>query len=177
EQREEIGETTRRAIANLGYRGVGTVEYLYENGKFYFIEMNTRLQVEHPVTEAVTGIDLVREQICIANGAPLSFRQEDVRIQGHSIECRINAEDPDNFTPSPGLVTEFHAPGGLGVRLDSALYAGYKIPPYYDSLIGKLIVRGATRKEALMRLERALGEMIIGGVKTTSPLFQQLLKE
>jgi acetyl-CoA carboxylase biotin carboxylase subunit len=177
EQRERIGETTRRAIAKLGYRGVGTVEYLYENDEFYFIEMNTRLQVEHPVTEAVTGIDLVREQICIANGAPLSFKQEDVTIRGHSIECRINAEDPDTFTPSPGTVNEFHAPGGLGVRLDSALYAGYKIPPYYDSLIGKLIVRGSTRKEALMRMDRALGEMIVGGVKTTTPLFQRLLKE
>ncbi len=176
-QREKIGEVTRQAIADLGYRGVGTVEYLYENGEFYFIEMNTRLQVEHPVTEAVTNIDLVREQICIANGAPLSFRQQDVKIQGWSIECRINAENPESFAPSPGLVTEFHAPGGLGVRLDSAIYAGYRIPPYYDSLIGKLIVRGATRKEALMRLQRALSEMVITGVDTTAPLFQRLLKE
>jgi len=177
EQRAEIGEVTRQAIANLGYRGVGTVEYLYEDGKFYFIEMNTRLQVEHPVTEAITGIDLVREQIRIAAGEPLSFGQDDVTFSGWSIECRINAEDPDTFAPSPGEVTEFHAPGGLGVRLDSGLYAGYRIPPYYDSLIGKLIVRGATRAEALMRLRRALGEMVISGVTTTGPLFERLLEE
>lgn len=177
EQRAEIGEITRQAVANLGYRGVGTVEYLYEDGRFYFIEMNTRLQVEHPVTEAITNIDLVREQIQIAAGKPLSFKQEDVRFNGWSIECRINAEDPKTFAPSPGQVTEFHAPGGLGVRLDSGLYAGYRIPPYYDSLIGKLIVRGATREEALMRLRRALGEMVISGVKTTGPLFEELLEE
>ncbi len=177
EQRAKIGEITRQAVANLGYRGVGTVEYLYEDGRFYFIEMNTRLQVEHPVTEAITNIDLVREQIQIAAGKPLSFKQEDVRFNGWSIECRINAEDPKTFAPSPGHVTEFHAPGGLGVRLDSGLYAGYRIPPYYDSLIGKLIVRGATRDEALMRLRRALGEMVITGVKTTGPLFEALLEE
>ncbi len=177
EQRAKIGETTRQAIAKLGYRGVGTVEYLYENGEFYFIEMNTRLQVEHPVTEAITGIDLVQEQIRIASGAKLSFQQEDIRFNGHSIECRINAEDPRTFAPSPGQVVEFHAPGGLGVRLDSGLYAGYRIPPYYDSLIGKLIVHGATRAEALARLERALGEMVVTGVKTTTPLFLELLGE
>ncbi|WP_022698973.1 acetyl-CoA carboxylase biotin carboxylase subunit [Euryhalocaulis caribicus] len=177
EQRMEIGEITRQAVAKLGYRGAGTVEYLYEDGKFYFIEMNTRLQVEHPVTEAITNIDLVREQIRIAAGMPLSFKQEDVQFNGWSIECRINAEDPRTFAPSPGEVTDFHAPGGLGVRLDSGLYAGYRIPPYYDSLIGKLIVRGATREEALMRLRRALGEMVINGVKTTGPLFEELLHE
>ena len=177
EQRMEIGEITRQAVAKLGYRGAGTVEYLYEDGKFYFIEMNTRLQVEHPVTEAITNIDLVREQIRIAAGMPLSFKQEDVQFNGWSIECRINAEDPRTVAPSPGEVTDFHAPGGLGVRLDSGLYAGYRIPPYYDSLIGKLIVRGATREEALMRLRRALGEMVINGVKTTGPLFEELLHE
>ena len=163
------------AIARIGYLGVGTIEFLYEDGEFFFIEMNTRLQVEHPVTEAVTGIDLVREQIRIAAGLPLSFSQKDVMIEGHSIECRINAENPRTFTPSPGLVTDFHAPGGLGVRLDSALYAGYSIPPYYDSLIGKLIVHGRDRAEAISRMQRCLGEMVVGGIETTIPLFQDLL--
>jgi len=173
--RAAIGETVRKAIGSLGYLGVGTIEFLYENGEFFFIEMNTRLQVEHPVTEAITGIDLVREQIRIAAGLPLSFRQEDVTFEGHAIECRINAENPRTFTPSPGLVTDFHQPGGLGVRLDSALYAGYTIPPDYDSLVGKLIVHGRDRTECVARLRRCLAEMVVGGVETTIPLFQDLL--
>jgi len=175
EARKKIGATVVEAIAKIGYLGVGTIEFLYEDGEFFFIEMNTRLQVEHPVTEAITGIDLVREQIRIAAGLPLSFAQSDVTIEGHSIECRINAENPKTFTPSPGLVTDFHAPGGLGVRLDSALYAGYSIPPYYDSLIGKLIVHGRDRPEAIARMQRCLGEMVVGGIETTIPLFQDLL--
>jgi acetyl-CoA carboxylase biotin carboxylase subunit len=174
-EREKIGRTVVEAIRAIGYLGVGTIEFLYENGEFFFIEMNTRLQVEHPVTEAITGIDLVREQIRIAAGEPLSFRQEDVLFEGHAIECRINAENPRTFTPSPGQVTDFHAPGGLGVRLDSAIYDGYVIPPYYDSLIGKLIVHGRDREEALSRMCRCLGEMVVGGVETTIPLFQELL--
>ncbi|MDX5360086.1 MAG: acetyl-CoA carboxylase biotin carboxylase subunit [Alphaproteobacteria bacterium] len=174
--RARIGTVVADAIRKLGYLGVGTVEFLYENGEFYFIEMNTRLQVEHPVTEAITRIDLVREQIRIAAGLPLSFRQEDVILSGHAIECRINAEDPRTFRPSPGTITDFHAPGGLGVRLDSAIYSGYRIPPYYDSLIGKLIVHGNTRNECLMRLRRSLGEFVIGGISTTIPLFQELIE-
>jgi len=177
EMRAEIGTITRDAVAALGYRGVGTVEYLYENGEFFFIEMNTRLQVEHPVTEAITRIDLVREQIRVANGEELGFTQDDVKFNGWAIECRINAEDPATFAPSPGKVTDFHAPGGLGVRLDSGLYTGYSIPPYYDSLIGKLIVHGRTREETLLRLRRALEEMVVGGIKTTTPLFLELLEE
>ena len=177
ETRARIGRTVVEAIGKIGYLGVGTIEFLYEDGEFFFIEMNTRLQVEHPVTEAVTGIDLVREQIRIAAGLPLSFRQSDIVVEGHAIECRINAENPRTFTPSPGRVTDFHAPGGLGVRLDSALYAGYSIPPYYDSLIGKLIVHGRDRAEALARMRRSLGEMIVGGIETTIPLFQDLLVE
>lgn len=175
-ERDAIGDVVVKAIKTLGYLGVGTIEFLYENGEFYFIEMNTRLQVEHPVTEAITGIDLVREQIRIAAGLPLSFTQEDVKFNGVAIECRINAEDPETFAPSPGKIIDFHAPGGLGVRLDSAIYAGYKIPPYYDSLIGKLIVHGNNRTECLMRLKRALGEMVITGTKTTTPLFQKLIQ-
>ena len=175
--RAAIGETVRKAIGSLGYLGVGTIEFLYENGEFFFIEMNTRLQVEHPVTEAITGIDLVREQIRIAAGLPLSFRQEEVTFEGHAIECRINAENPRTFTPSPGLVTDFHQPGGLGVRLDSALYAGYTIPPDYDSLAAKLIVHGRDRGECVARLRRCLAEMVVGGVETTIPLFQDLLVE
>ena len=174
--RAKIGQTVVEAIAKIGYLGVGTIEFLYENSEFFFIEMNTRLQVEHPVTEAITGIDLVREQIRIAAGLPLSFAQKDVVIEGHAIECRINAENPKTFTPSPGLVTDFHAPGGLGVRLDSAVYAGYSIPPYYDSLIGKLIVHGRDRDEAICRMRRCLGEMVVGGIDTTIPLFQELLQ-
>jgi acetyl-CoA carboxylase, biotin carboxylase subunit len=173
--RAKIGKVVVDAVRAIGYLGVGTIEFLYENGEFFFIEMNTRLQVEHPVTEAITGIDLVREQIRIAAGLPLSFRQEDVVFEGHAIECRINAENPKTFAPSPGQVTDFHAPGGLGVRLDSALYAGYSIPPYYDSLVGKLIVHGRDREECIARLCRCLGEVVVGGIDTNIPLFQELL--
>jgi len=176
EQRAEMGEIVRQAVAKLKYRGAGTMEFLYEDGKFYFIEMNTRLQVEHPVTEAITGIDLVREQIRVASGLPLSVTQKDIRFEGHAIECRINAEDPATFAPSPGRVTDFHAPGGLHVRVDSALYDGYRIPPYYDSLIAKLIVYGANRNDALMRLRRALEEFVIHGPKTTIPLHQAIIE-
>ena len=175
--RARIGDTVAKAIAKLGYLGVGTIEFLYENGEFFFIEMNTRLQVEHPVTEAITDIDLVREQIRIAAGLPLSFTQAEVQFEGHAIECRINAENPRTFAPSPGLITDFHAPGGLGVRLDSAIYAGYSISPYYDSLAGKLIVHGRDRTECIARLKRCLGEMVVGGVETTIPLFQDLMAE
>ncbi len=177
DERARIGKVTADAIAKLGYLGVGTVEYLYEDGEFYFIEMNTRLQVEHPVTEMITGIDLVREQIRIADGAPLSVKQKDVKFIGHAIECRVNAENPQTFRPSPGRIEGFHPPGGLGVRLDSAIYAGYAIPPNYDSLIGKLIVHGRDRAECLMRLRRALNEMVITGVETTLPLFRDLMNE
>ncbi|MDO8411329.1 MAG: acetyl-CoA carboxylase biotin carboxylase subunit [Phenylobacterium sp.] len=173
--RAKIGKVVVDAIKAIGYLGVGTIEFLYENGEFFFIEMNTRLQVEHPVTEAITGIDLVREQIRIAAGLPLSFTQEQVVFEGHAIECRINAENARTFRPSPGKVTDFHAPGGLGVRLDSAVYAGYVIPPDYDSLIGKLIVHGRDREECLARVNRCLGEMVVGGVDTTIPLFQELM--
>ncbi|CAN5701024.1 acetyl-CoA carboxylase biotin carboxylase subunit [soil metagenome] len=175
--RAKIGKVVVDAIKAIGYLGVGTIEFLYENGEFFFIEMNTRLQVEHPVTEAITGIDLVREQIRIAAGLPLSFKQEDIVFEGHAIECRINAENPKTFAPSPGLVTDFHAPGGLGVRLDSALYAGYTIPPDYDSLVGKLIVHGRDREECLARLNRCLGEMVVGGIETSIPLFQELIHQ
>ncbi|MFZ1775171.1 MAG: acetyl-CoA carboxylase biotin carboxylase subunit [Rhizobiaceae bacterium] len=175
EEREKIGAICARAIAGLGYSGAGTIEFLYENGEFYFIEMNTRLQVEHPVTEAITGLDLVHEQIRIASGGGLSLTQDEVRFSGHAIECRINAEDPRTFTPSPGTITHFHMPGGLGVRVDSGVYSGYKIPPYYDSLIGKLIVHGRNRVECMMRLRRALDEIVVDGVKTTLPLFRELV--
>jgi len=177
EQRDEIGEICARATARLGYKGVGTIEFLYENGEFYFIEMNTRLQVEHPVTEMVTGLDIVIEQIRIAAGNHLSIRQEDVCISGHAIECRINAENPSTFTPSPGTISYFHPPGGLGVRVDSGVYAGYTIPSFYDSLIGKLIVHGKNRNECMMRLRRALGEFVIDGIETTIPLFSALIAE
>jgi acetyl-CoA carboxylase, biotin carboxylase subunit len=176
EQREEIGIVVAQAIADLGYASAGTVEFLYEEGKFYFIEMNTRLQVEHPVTEMITGIDIVNEQIKIAAGSPLSISQDDVRFLGAAIECRINAEHARNFTPSPGRITYFHPPGGLGVRVDSSAYQGYVIPPYYDSLVGKLIVHGRTRTEALMRLRRALDEFIVDGIDTTLPLFRMLVR-
>ena len=176
-ERKLIGKTCADAVAKIDYIGAGTIEFLYENGEFYFIEMNTRLQVEHPVTEAIFGVDLVREQICVASGQPLSFVQEQLEINGHSIEVRINAEKLPNFSPSPGKVTAYHAPGGLGVRMDSAIYNGYSIPPYYDSLIGKLIVHGEDRKEAIARLRRALGELIIDGIDTTVPLFEELLNE
>ena len=177
EERAEIGRVCADAVAQINYIGAGTIEFLYENGEFYFIEMNTRLQVEHPVTEAIFGVDLVREQIQVASGMPMSFAQDDLQINGHAIEVRLNAEKVPNFTPSPGTITQYHAPGGLGVRMDAAIYAGYKIPPYYDSLIGKLIVHGRDRAEALARLDRALGELIIDGVDTTVPLFDALLQE
>ena len=175
--RSEIGEVCAAAMRKLKYIGAGTVEFLYEDGEFYFIEMNTRLQVEHPVTEAIFGVDLVREQIRVASGMGMSFGQDDLEIHGHAIEVRINAEKLPSFSPCPGKVTAYHAPGGLGVRMDSALYDGYRIPPYYDSLIGKLIVHGRDRPEALSRLHRALGELIVDGVDTTVPLFRALLAE
>ena len=175
--RSEIGEICANAMKKLKYIGAGTIEFLYEDGGFYFIEMNTRLQVEHPVTEAIFGVDLVREQIRVASGLTMSFEQSDLEINGHAIEVRINAEKLPNFSPCPGKVRVFHAPGGLGVRMDSALYGGYSIPPYYDSLIGKLIVHGRDRPEALARLKRALGELIIDGVETSVPLFHMLLAE
>ncbi|MXP45511.1 acetyl-CoA carboxylase biotin carboxylase subunit [Allopontixanthobacter sediminis] len=177
EDRNRMGETCSKAMAGMGYRGAGTIEFLWENGEFYFIEMNTRLQVEHPVTEMITGVDLVREQIRIADGKPLSIRQEDIEFKGHAIECRINAEDPFTFAPSPGLVTAYHAAGGMHVRVDSGLYAGYKIPPYYDSMIAKLIVYGRNREGCIMRLRRALEEMVVDGVKTSIPLHQELLRQ
>jgi acetyl-CoA carboxylase biotin carboxylase subunit len=177
EERERMGGIVAKAMADMAYRGAGTIEFLWEDGEFYFIEMNTRLQVEHPVTEAITGVDLVREQIRIADGKPLSVRQEDIEFNGHAIECRINAEDPWTFAPSPGLVSSYHAAGGMNVRVDSGLYAGYKIPPYYDSMIAKLIVKGRTREGCIMRLRRALEEMVIGGVKTSIPLHQALMTE
>jgi len=177
EERNRMGGIVAKAMADMGYRGAGTIEFLWENGEFYFIEMNTRLQVEHPVTEAITGLDLVREQIRIAEGHPLTLRQEDVVFRGHAIECRINAEDPRTFAPSPGLVKQYHAPGGMNVRVDSGLYAGYRIPPYYDSMIAKLIVYGTTRNGALRRLRRALEEFVVDGVKTTIPLHQALLDD
>ena len=177
EERERMGGIVARAMADMGYRGAGTIEFLWENGEFYFIEMNTRLQVEHPVTEAITGLDLVREQIRIADGKPLSVTQDELHFSGHAIECRINAEDPFTFTPSPGEVTSYHAAGGMHVRVDSGLYAGYRIPPYYDSMIAKLIVYGRTREGCIMRLRRALEEMVIGGVKTSIPLHEALMRE
>ncbi len=175
--RDEIGAVCAKAVADLGYEGAGTIEFLYEDGQFFFIEMNTRLQVEHPVTEAIFGVDLVREQIRVAAGLPMSFNQGDLEVNGHAIEVRINAEKLPNFAPSPGTISQYHAPGGLGVRMDSALYDGYRIPPYYDSLIAKLIVHGRDRPEALARLKRALGELIVDGVDTTVPLFHALLEE
>jgi len=175
EQRAKIGDVVATAVKKIGYRSAGTIEFLYENGEFYFIEMNTRLQVEHPVTEMVCGLDLVREMIRVASGAPLSFTQEEVTFNGHAIECRINAENPDTFMPCPGTIDEYHAPGGLGVRVDSALYSGYRVPPHYDSMISKLIVHGATRNECLMRLRRALSEYVIGGLDTSIPLHQRLM--
>jgi acetyl-CoA carboxylase, biotin carboxylase subunit len=176
-QRAQIGMTCAKAMQKLKYRGAGTIEFLYEDGEFFFIEMNTRLQVEHPVTEAVTGLDLVLEQIRVAAGNGLSVKQEDVVFSGHAIECRINAENPRTFRPSPGKITYWHPPGGLGVRVDSGIYQGYRIPPYYDSLIGKLIVSGKTRTECLMRLKRGLSEFVIDGIETTIPLFQDLVNE
>ena len=175
EARAWIGKRSTDAMKKLGYKSAGTIEFLYEDGEFYFIEMNTRLQVEHPISEAITGIDIVREQIRIAAGLPMSVNQEDVSFSGHAIECRINAENPQTFMPSPGTLTGYHAPGGLGVRVDSGIYAGYKVPPHYDSLIAKLVVHGQTRNECLMRLRRALEEYVIDGIETTVPLHQKLI--
>jgi acetyl-CoA carboxylase, biotin carboxylase subunit len=175
--RDQIGETVATAMRELGYLGVGTVEFLYEDGAFYFIEMNTRIQVEHPVTEMITGIDLILEQIRVADGADVPLAQQDLRLHGHAIECRINAENPVSFRPSPGKIVHYHPPGGLGVRVDSAVYQGYTIPPYYDSLLGKLIVHGKTRAECLMRLKRALDEFVVDGIETTLPLFRALVRD
>ena len=172
-----MGGIVSKAMADMGYRGAGTIEFLWEGGEFYFIEMNTRLQVEHPVTEMITGIDLVREQIRIAEGHALSCKQDQIQFHGHAIECRINAEDPRTFAPSPGTVTQYHQPGGMHVRVDSGLYTGYKVPPYYDSMIAKLIVYGTTRERCLMRLKRALEEFVIEGMKTTIPLHQALVTD
>jgi acetyl-CoA carboxylase biotin carboxylase subunit len=176
-ERDRMGGVVAKAMADMGYRGAGTIEFLWENGEFYFIEMNTRLQVEHPVTEMITGLDLVREQLRVAAGSTIGFNQSDVTFSGHAIECRINAENARTFRPSPGLIKDFHVPGGLGVRVDSAAYSGYRIPPHYDSLIGKLIVHGKNRTECLMRLKRSLSEFVIDGIETTIPLFQALVHE
>ena len=176
-QRQRLGQIASKAALAIRYTGVGTFEFLMEEGKFYFLEVNTRIQVEHPVTEMITGIDLVKEQIRVAANLPLTFRQEDVLFRGHAIECRINAEDPETFTPSPGQITEYHAPGGGGVRVDSDIYAGYRVPPHYDSLIGKLIVCGADREEAVSRMRRALDEYFIGGISTTIPLHQRIVRD
>ena len=174
-ERERLGALAVAALSELGYKSLGTLEFLYQDGDFFFIEMNTRLQVEHPITEMVSGLDLVREQLRIASGAPLGYRQNDIKLRGHAIECRINAENPDTFAPSPGRITDYHAPGGLGVRVDSALYHGYEVPPYYDSLIAKLVIYGNSRNECLMRLRRALEEYVIAGIETTIPLHQRLV--
>lgn len=177
ELRAQIGKRCADACVEIGYRGAGTFEFLYENGEFYFIEMNTRLQVEHPVTELITGVDLVKQQILVASGQPLSIKQEDIQINGHAIECRINAEDPETFMPSPGTITQFHSPGGLGVRVDTHIYNGYKIPPYYDSMIGKLIVHGETREIAVERMAGALQEIVIDGIKTNVPLQRDIMAD
>ncbi|MDX1251880.1 MAG: acetyl-CoA carboxylase biotin carboxylase subunit [Gammaproteobacteria bacterium] len=176
-QRKKMSEVCVKACKKIGYRGAGTFEFLYENDEFYFIEMNTRVQVEHPVTEMVTGIDIVREQLRVAAGERLSYEQKDIVLRGHAIECRINAEDPANFMPSPGLITRYHAPGGPGVRVDSHIYSGYKVPPYYDSMIGKLIVHGDTRESALARMSNALAEIVVEGIKTNIPLQRDILKD
>jgi acetyl-CoA carboxylase biotin carboxylase subunit len=176
-EREEIGKRAVEVVRRIGYRSVGTIEFLYEKGKFYFIEMNTRLQIEHTISEMVTGIDLVREQIRVAAGLPLGYKQDEIKINGHAIECRINAENPETFTPSPGKIAGYHPPGGLGVRVDSALYDGYRVPPHYDSMIAKLIVHGTNRNECMLRLRRALEEFVIGGIDTTLPLHRRLVVE
>ena len=177
EARHRIGEICCAAARRNGYRSAGTFEFLFEDGEFYFIEMNTRIQVEHPITEMICGVDIVREMICIAAGQPLSLSQDKIALNGHAIECRINAENPETFAPSPGRITEFHTPGGLGVRVDSALYAGYTVPPYYDSLVAKLIVHGGNRQECLLRLRRALDEMVVSGIETTIPLHQRVIDD
>ena len=176
-QRKQIGEIVNTAISKLSYRGAGTIEFLYEDGEFFFIEMNTRLQVEHPISEMVCGIDLVREQIKVAAGMPLAYTQDQIKINGHAIECRITAENPETFMPTPGQITDYHAPGGLGIRVDSQLYSGYRVPPYYDSLVSKLITHGANRNECLMRMRRALDEYVIGGISTTIPLHQKIIAQ
>jgi acetyl-CoA carboxylase biotin carboxylase subunit len=176
-QRHRMGSLVADAMAQMSYRGAGTIEFLFENGEFYFIEMNTRLQVEHPVTEMISGIDLVREQIRVASGEGMACTQDQIQLHGHAIECRINAEDPDTFAPSPGLVTNYVAPGGMHVRVDSGLYTGYRVPPYYDSLIGKLIVYGSTRERCIRRLRRALEEFVVEGMKTTIPLHQRIVRD
>jgi acetyl-CoA carboxylase biotin carboxylase subunit len=177
EMRNQIGERCAAACREIGYRGAGTFEFLYEDGEFYFIEMNTRVQVEHPVTEMITGVDIVREQIRIASGEPLHYTQDDIKINGHAMECRINAEDPDNFMPSPGTITAYHAPGGPGVRVDTHIYNGYRVPPYYDSMIGKLITHGEDRHTAMARMRNALSEIVIEGIKTNIPLQQELFND
>ncbi|MBI3772511.1 MAG: acetyl-CoA carboxylase biotin carboxylase subunit [Gammaproteobacteria bacterium] len=177
ELRQKIGKVCADACRNIGYRGAGTFEFLFENGEFYFIEMNTRLQVEHPVTEMITGVDLVKEQLRIAAGEPLAYTQKDIKARGHAIECRINAEDPENFMPCPGTITLFHAPGGPGVRVDSHIYSGYKVPPYYDSMIGKLIVHGDTRDIAIARMRTALDELVVDGIKTNIPLHRRMMND
>lgn len=177
DERQRIGELCCAATQRLGYRSAGTFEFLYENGEFYFIEMNTRVQVEHPITEMICGVDIVREMIRIAAGEKLSLRQDDIALNGHAIECRINAENPETFAPSPGRITEFHTPGGLGVRVDSGLYAGYSVPPYYDSLVAKLIVHAGTREDCILRLRRALDEMVVSGIETTIPLHQRVIDD
>lgn len=177
EERNYICNLAADTTRKMGYCGAGTFEFLYENGEFYFLEMNTRLQVEHPITEMITGVDLVREQIRVASGAPLSYKQEDIKFNGHAIECRINAEDPKTFFPSPGRITQYHAPGGLGVRVDSAIYTGYDIPPYYDSMVAKLIVHGSSRTSCLMRLRRTLDEFVVDGIKTTIPLHEHIIRQ
>jgi acetyl-CoA carboxylase biotin carboxylase subunit len=177
EQRQRVGERCAEACRQIGYRGAGTFEFLYENGEFYFIEMNTRVQVEHPVTELITGVDIVREQILIASGNPLSLKQEDVAINGHAVECRINAEDPVKFLPSPGTITQLHIPGGPGIRVDTHIYQGYRVPPYYDSMIGKLIAHGSTRESAIARMRIALEEMVISGIKTNIPLQLDIMND
>ncbi|MEC6799043.1 acetyl-CoA carboxylase biotin carboxylase subunit [Photobacterium sp. S4TG1] len=177
EMRKYIGERCTRACLEINYRGAGTFEFLYENGEFYFIEMNTRIQVEHPVTEMVTGVDLIKEQLRIAAGQPLSFSQKDIQIRGHAVECRINAEDPERFLPCPGTITRFHSPGGMGIRWESHIYTGYTVPPYYDSMIGKLIAYGENRDVAISRMRNALGEMIIDGIKTNIPLQQEIMAD
>jgi len=177
ELRAEVGERCAEACRQIGYRGVGTFEFLYENGEFYFIEMNTRIQVEHPVTEMVTGVDILKEQLLIAGGDPISYKQEDIQVRGHAIECRINAEDPDNFMPSPGDITKLHVAGGPGVRIDTHIYDGYRVPPYYDSMIGKLITHGENREVAIRRMQGALSEMVIDGIKTNIPLQQKIMAD
>ncbi len=176
-QRNDIGNRCAEACRQIGYRGAGTFEFLYENGEFYFIEMNTRVQVEHPVTELITGVDIVKEQILVASGEPLSYKQEDIKLRGHAVECRINAEDPEKFIPSPGTITQLHTPGGPGVRVDTHIYSGYRVPPYYDSMIGKLITHGETRQSAIARMRIALQEMVISGIKTNIPLQLDIMRD